>query len=140
MESKEELAAVLAEWRTLLGDRPEAVKVPGRGLWPVTAADDRRYVLKRLSPWRNLPIADEARVLRFLAESGVPVAEFLITERAALIASPAEHAYVLMPWLPTDTFTAAELVGLEEAVGAAVAGCIRPWPGIPGRPTPIGSS
>ncbi|WP_152360248.1 phosphotransferase enzyme family protein [Microlunatus speluncae] len=133
MESRDELDAVLAEWRTLLGDHPTAEKVPHRGLWWVTAADDRRYVLKRLGPWRNLPLADEARVLRHLSTSGVLVAEFLITERAALLAHPAEHPYVLMPLLPNDPFTATELVDLEERIGAAVAHLHRalasyPWP------------
>ncbi len=133
MESKEQLAAVLAEWRTLLGDDPAAEKVPNRGLWWVTATDGRGYVLKRLSPWRNLPIADEARVLRHLSASGVPAAEFMITEQVGLIASPVDQAYVLLPCLATDTFADGELVGLEEHVGAAVAELHRalaryPWP------------
>lgn len=133
MESSERTHTVLVAWRTLLGDHPKAEPDPERGLWSVIATDSRRYVLKRLSPWRNLPIADEARVLRHLATNGVPVAEFMITEQAALVAGDGEHSYVLMPWLPTDVFASARLVDLDEVVGAAVAELHRalaayPWP------------
>lgn len=114
--------AVFKDWRTILGDQPSlGAEVPGRELWPVTATCGECYFLKRLSPWRNLPVADEARVLRRLSAQGIGVAEFLITEHATVVAGEADDTFVLMPRLERDEVDPADLVALEESVGAAVA-------------------
>ena len=126
--------SVLAEWQTVLGERAGlGDESPGRALWPVTAANGARYLLKRLGPWRNLPLADEARILQHVARRGVPVAEFVPTDRATLYAGEIEESFVLMPRLANDPCTAAELVPVEPAIGAAVAHLHRalasyPWP------------
>ncbi len=125
---------VLEEWKTVLGEKVElSAPYTGRELWPVTAEDGSRYFLKRLGPWRNLPVADEARILIHLARQGVRVAEFLPTDRATLYAGPVEDSFVLMPWLPNDHFNAGELVSLEETIGSALAElhlalATYPWP------------
>jgi len=112
----------LGEWKTILGERVGfGEEVTGRDLWPVTAEDGARYFLKRLSPWRNLPLADEARILRYLAGQGVGVAEFLPTDHATLYAEQVGEPYILIPRLSSDRFSAAELVPLEEKIGEAVA-------------------
>lgn len=111
----------LEDWKTILGDKVEIDDASAwRDLWPVTAEDGARYFLKRVSPWRNLPLADEARILRHLAMRGVPVAEFLPTDRATLYTGAVEESFVLMPRLASDQFTAAELVALEETIGGAL--------------------
>ena len=124
----------LGDWKTILGEQVElGEEVTGRDLWSVTAEDGARYFLKRLSPWRNLPLADEARILRYLAGQGVGVAEFLPTDRATLYAEQAGESFILIPRLASDRFSAAELVPLEEKIGGALADLHRalagyPWP------------
>jgi Ser/Thr protein kinase RdoA (MazF antagonist) len=113
---------VLEDWKTILGEKVELGDIsPGRDLWPVTAEDGARYFLKRLSPWRNLPLADEARILMHLAWQGVRVAEFLPTDRATLYAAEAEDSFILIPRLANDHFDVVELVSLEEKIGGALA-------------------
>jgi len=113
---------VLEDWKTILGGKVEiGDPFAGRDLWPITAEDGARYFLKRLGPWRNLPVADEARILRHLAGAGIRVAEFLPTDRATLYAGEVEDSFVLMPRLESDQFSASELVSLEKTIGAAVA-------------------
>jgi Ser/Thr protein kinase RdoA (MazF antagonist) len=113
---------VLADWKTIIGARAElGDEYAGRDLWSVMAEDGARYVLKRLGPWRNLPLADEARILRHLANLGVPVAEFLLTDRATLHAGEVEESFVLIPLLMNDRFTSPDLIPLEPTIGASVA-------------------
>lgn len=120
--SKHKLNTVSRAWRTVLGETVEIGDVfAGRDLWPVTAEDGVRYFLKRISPWRNLPLADEARVLRHLASHGVRVAEFLPTDDARLYAKLAEDTFILIPELASDHFSAVELVDMEEQIGGGLA-------------------
>lgn len=125
---------VLADWRTILGNGVELGEGQvGRDLWPVTAEDGAQYFLKRLGPWRNLPLADEARVLRYLSAQGIGVAEFLPTDAATLYAGEIEESWVLMPKLANDHFDATELVALEGTIGRELAKLHRalagyPWP------------
>lgn len=129
---------MLGAWATILGAAEACVVGENheeRHLWPVTASDGAAYMLKRLSPWRNLPLADEARVLRYLALQGVRVAEYLPTDDACLYAGMREDPWVLMPWLPHDVFTPAELAeaSRSEAIGGMIARMHRalasyPWP------------
>ena len=122
MPTKSTPLTVLEDWKTILGDKVEIDDESAwRDLWPVTAEDRARYFLKRLGPWRNLPLADEARILTHLARQGVRVAEFLPTDRATLYAGAVEDAFILIPRLASDHFTAAELVSLEETIGGDVA-------------------
>jgi Ser/Thr protein kinase RdoA (MazF antagonist) len=129
-----QLTAILRNWATLVGDQVSpGAEDTGRELWPVIARDGAQYYLKRLSPWRNLPLADEARVLRWLSQQGVDVAEFLITDQAALFARDAEDSFVLIPRITSDRLNPAEVLELEEAVGRAIAGlhlalAAYPWP------------
>ena len=113
---------MLEDWKTVLGEKVGIDDESAwRDLWPVTAEDGARYFLKRLGPWRNLPLADEARILTHLARQGVPVAEFLPTERATLYAGAVEDSFVLIPRLASDHFGATELVFLGETIGRALA-------------------
>lgn len=126
--------AILDAWQTILGDTPRlGDPAEGRDLWPVTASDDAPYLLKRLGPWRNLPLADEVRVLAHVARHGLPVAEFIPTDGATLFAGAIEDSFVLMPRLAQDAFTAAELASHEATIGRAVGHLHRvlaqyPWP------------
>jgi len=122
MPTKHTPLTVLEDWKTILGDTVELDDVSAwRDLWPITAEDGARYFLKRLGPWRNLPVADEVRILQHLARQGVPVAEFLPTDRATLYAGAVEDSFVLIPRLASDHFGATELVSLEETIGRALA-------------------
>jgi Ser/Thr protein kinase RdoA (MazF antagonist) len=130
----EDATTALRSWATIIGE-PATLGVDdaGRELWPVTAEDGRAYFLKRVSPWRNLPLADEARVLRWLAGHGIDVAEFLITDAAALFALVGDARFVLMPQLATDRLDAGETLAAGVAAGRAVAQLHRalqayPWP------------
>lgn len=128
----ERLGVAFSEWRSILGAAPAVgQEVAGRELWPVTAEDGCRYFLKRLGPWRNLPVADEARVLRWLSRHGVEVAEFMITDRAMLFAGAVEDSYVLIPRLASDELSPPEALGAEEAVGGAIAQLHRQLAGYP---------
>lgn len=130
----ERLSAAVSDWISILGATPAVgQEVAGRELWPVVAEDGSHYFLKRLGPWRNLPVADEARVLRWLSGHGVSVAEFMITERATLFAGAVEDAFVLIPRIAADRLGPSEVIGMEEVVGAAIAELHRqlaayPWP------------
>jgi Ser/Thr protein kinase RdoA (MazF antagonist) len=116
------LTTVLRCWSTILGDRPVlGAEDTGRELWPVTAEDGNQYFLKRVSPWRNLPLADEARVLRWLNDHDIDVAEYLITDQAAEAGRVADDSFVLMPCLPADELDAAETLAMEATIGRAVA-------------------
>ena len=121
MPTKHTPLTVLEDWKTVLGEKVElGDESAGRDLWPVTAEDGARFFLKRLGPWRNLPLADEARILTHLARQGIRVAEFLPTDRATLYAGEVEESFVLIPRLASDHFDAAELVTLEEKIGGAL--------------------
>ena len=62
MSTKPAPVTMLGEWKTILGDRVEIDEATAwRDLWAITAEDGARYFLKCLGPWRNLPLADEAR-------------------------------------------------------------------------------
>ncbi|MGC4105217.1 MAG: phosphotransferase [Thermomicrobiales bacterium] len=114
--------AILDEWRTILGANPRlGDRAEGRDLWPVTAECGASCMLKRLGPWRNLPLADEARVLAHLSRCGISVAEFIPTDRASLYAGELAECFVLMPRLEQDAFDAAEVIAHETAIGNAVA-------------------
>ncbi|SDS01692.1 phosphotransferase enzyme family protein [Microlunatus soli] len=134
MPTTEQLGPILNDWRTVLGDNATAgAEFEGRELWPVTATDGRCYFLKRLGPWRNLPLADEFRVLRHLAARGILVAEYLITDRARLYAGAIEDSYVLMPRLAESRLDRRAVLALEPVIGAAVADLHaalagHPWP------------
>lgn len=122
MPDEYDIDTVLRAWSTVLGNGQRAVsQYPERELWLVRANDEREYYLKRLGPWRNLPLADEARVLRFLADDGVNVAEFIPTDHARLYAGEIEDSFVLMPRLPSDRFSAKEVLAEETSIGALVA-------------------
>ncbi|QGN33077.1 phosphotransferase enzyme family protein [Microlunatus sp. Gsoil 973] len=128
------LSVVLQSWATVLGTHPcVGPEQAGRALWPVVADGGAEYFLKRLGPWRNLPVADEARVLRRLAAEGIEVAEFMITDHARLFAGEIQDSYVLMPRIPADVFQPSEVLDLEETVGGAIGRLHRalagyPWP------------
>lgn len=134
METSHQLTAVLNAWTSILGTSPYlGIEDPGRELWPIVAEDGTHYFLKRLSPWRNLPVADEARVLRWLSQHHIDVAEFMITEHAAVTAEQSHDAYILIPRLATDSLPVADVLDLESTVGRAIAELHQalaayPWP------------
>ncbi|GAB3925429.1 hypothetical protein GCM10011575_05730 [Microlunatus endophyticus] len=114
--------SILRSWTTILGAAPQlGAEHTGRELWPVTAEDGLHYFLKRLGPWRNLPVADEARVLRWLAREGIAVAEFVITDDARLSAGEVEDSFVLIPKIAADPLEPPEVLATEERVGVKIA-------------------
>lgn len=134
MNTSPQLTAVLSDWATILSANPTlGAEDTGRELWPITAEDGTHYFLKRLSPWRNLPVADEARVLRWLSQQHIGVAEFMITEHAKLTAERAEDSFILIPRLANDQLTPIETLDLEETIGKSIAQLHQalasyPWP------------
>lgn len=122
MVTTNEMTTILQNWTTLLGSEPLAEpEYTGREIWPITAEGGGRYFLKRVGPWRNLPMADQARVLRWLAQQGIAVAEFMITEHATLFAGRPEDSFVLIPHIDADQPEPAAVLGMEETVGHAIA-------------------
>lgn len=122
MQDEYDIDAILGDWNHILGTSRHGVsRYPERELWLITAEGGRDYYLKRLGPWRNLPLANEARVLRFLAGEGVHVAEFIPTDKAKIHAGEIDDSFVLMPRLQHDHFTAREILAREEEIGALVA-------------------
>lgn len=124
----------LKSWSTILGPTPTLhAEYQGRGLWPVTASSHGEFFLKRLDPWRNLPIADEARVLVHLAREGIRVPELLLTESATITADVAGDQFVLQPRLASESLTPAEILASENVIGREAArlhAALRtyPWP------------
>ncbi|MGO1976510.1 phosphotransferase enzyme family protein [Brachybacterium tyrofermentans] len=134
MASRHELQDLLLHWTTLLGPQPSlGPELPARQLWPVTSGDGRKFVLKHVGPWRNLPLADQARILSHLSSSGVLVAPFLVTENAAVYAGDADESFVLIPWIDHDSAPSGRSSEREFLVGGAlaelhVALANYPWP------------
>lgn len=113
---------ILHSWARILGPQPEIVeRFPGRDLWRIQASDMQHFYLKRYGPWRNLPLEDEARVLHYLASSGIGVAELLATDEGLPHAGSAEELLVLFPHLEAVTLNATETLASEKAVGRAMA-------------------
>ncbi|MGP5086892.1 phosphotransferase enzyme family protein [Brachybacterium tyrofermentans] len=122
MFTNAELSVHLQQWRTVLGDSPHlGAEQPGRELWPVTAEDGRRYFLKRLGPWRNLPVADQARVLSHLAKSGISVAELLITDEAKLYAGAVDDSFTLLSFIEHDEPHTIDSLDADRLAGGMVA-------------------
>ncbi|MBO0811384.1 MAG: phosphotransferase [Microlunatus sp.] len=134
MDISTQLTTVLGDWTTLLGASPTlGAEDTGRELWPITAEDGTDYFLKRLSPWRNLPVADEARVLRWLSQQRIDTAEFMITDHATVTARRLDDSFVLIPRLASDQLRPPEVLDLEETIGQAIAELHQalagyPWP------------
>jgi Ser/Thr protein kinase RdoA (MazF antagonist) len=117
-----DLTNILREWESVLGSTPAFyLHSSGRELWLVRSRTNEFYYLKRLGPWRNLPLEDEALILNHLGKHGVPVAEFMKTDQKLLHAGAVEDSFVLIPQLQSDDFNADELLTLEPAIGSAVA-------------------
>lgn len=113
---------IIRAWGSLLGENPEVVADPsGRELWFVQGEDSLKYILKRLGPWPNLPLADEVRVLQHLAYQGILVSQFVPTDAATIFAGEVEESFVLQPMLPNDLFTPAETLRFEDVIGKALA-------------------
>lgn len=113
---------VLQHWSTILGgDAKVGDEFDGRFLWEVTGCKGTVWYLKQLSPWRNLPIADEARVLIHLRKSGVTVPEYELTEEGSITAHHNGDTFVLMPGLANCVLSQMETLSSEEAVGEAIA-------------------
>lgn len=134
MFTTDRLTSILQAWNTLLGDHVSIGSEDiGRELWPVIAGDGSQYFLKRLGPWRNLPVADEARVVRWLSRQGIDVAEFMITDHATLFAGPVEDSFVLIPCIASDRLDPPEVLQAEHGIGEAIARLHKalaayPWP------------
>jgi Ser/Thr protein kinase RdoA (MazF antagonist) len=122
MITDDQLDVVQTCWTTVLGTAARrGPALSGRQLWPVTADDGRAYFLKRLGPWRNLPVADEARILRWLANHGIDVADFMITDSASIFAGAPEDSFVLIPRLDSDDLEPSEVIAAERSVGQTIA-------------------
>ena len=119
---KSQLLECLAEWQTLLGQNPMVEDGDTvRELWSVVSAYGQRYFLKRLGPWRNLPVLSEYRMLIHLLEEGVLVPAFLLTDDGLITAGPTEDSFVLMRAFEYEHRLAADTPRFEYEVGSATA-------------------
>ena len=119
---KSQLLMCLAEWQTLLGENPMLeIGDNVRELWPVESVHGERYFLKRLGPWRNLPVLSEYRMIIHLLEEGVCVPAFLLTDDGAITAGPTEDSFVLMRAFEHEHRLAADIPRFEPEVGSATA-------------------
>ena len=119
---KSQLLECLAEWQTLLGQNPMVEDGDTvRELWSVVSAYGQRYFLKRLGPWRNLPVLSEYRMLIHLLEEGVLVPAFLLTDDGLITAGPTEDSFVLMRAFEHGHRLAADIPRFEYEVGSATA-------------------
>ncbi len=120
---------VLEAWSNVLGSPHVRELTPDR-VWEVSDHGDARYVLKRISgqfadPARRF--IDEARVLSFLQEQGLPVAVPVPCDNGSVYAADASGAlFALTPMLPAgETSSAAPLDAADAAryrnVGATIA-------------------
>lgn len=119
---KSQLLMCLSEWQTLLGENPMLeIGDNVRELWPVESVHGERYFLKRLGPWRNLPVLSEYRMIIHLLEEGVRVPAFLLTDDGAITAGPTEDSFVLMRAFEHEHRLAADIPRFESEVGSATA-------------------
>jgi len=119
---KSQLLKQLADWQTLVGENPTLHSGDEiRELWQVQSVYGERYYLKRLGPWRNLPVLSEYRMLIHLLEEGVCVPAFQLTDGGAVTAGPTEDSFVLMRALQHVHLDAAEIPHFESEVGGATA-------------------
>ncbi|MFN7829655.1 MAG: phosphotransferase enzyme family protein, partial [Armatimonadota bacterium] len=88
---------------------------------PVESEHGERYFLKRLGPWRNLPVLSEYRMIIHLLEEGVRVPAFLLTDGGAISAGPTEDSFVLMRAFENEHRLAADIPRFESEVGSATA-------------------
>jgi len=116
------LLTQLAEWQSIVGENPTLDIVDDlRELWQVQSVYGERYYLKRLGPWRNLPVLSEYRMLVHLLEEGVRVPAFLLTDDGAVTAGPIENSFVLMRALQHVHLPANEIPHHESEIGIATA-------------------
>jgi Ser/Thr protein kinase RdoA (MazF antagonist) len=119
---KSQLLKQLADWQTLVGENPTLDVVDDlRELWRVQSVYGERYYLKRLGPWRNLPVLSEYRMLVHLLEEGVRVPAFLLTDDGAVTAGPIDDSFVLMRALQHVHLPANEIPHHESEIGIATA-------------------
>jgi Ser/Thr protein kinase RdoA (MazF antagonist) len=112
----------LAEWQTILGENPTLEFGDNvRELWQVESEHGERYFLKRLGPWRNLPVLSEYRMIIHVLEEGVRVPAFLLTDDGAISAGPTEDSFVLMRAFEQEHRLAADIPRFESEVGSATA-------------------
>lgn len=117
------LQHVLGEWAGVVGD-DVTIHVGDddvRELWPVDTSHGGRYYLKRLGPWRNLPILNEYRMLAHLLQEGVRVPLFLLTDSGAITGGAEEDSFVLIRALANESLTPLKVVASEDKVGRATA-------------------
>lgn len=113
---------ILANWLSPLGVNASIVQeFTGRDLWLIHAMDGTNYYLKKYGPWRNLPLADEYRLLRYLDSRGIRVGKLMPTDSATLFAGDPDESFVLIPQLKSSPMSAADVLISEEAIGRAVA-------------------
>lgn len=113
---------LLTNWMSMLGRSASIVRhFPGRDLWLIQATDGTNYYLKKYGPWRNLPLADEALVLRYLNRQDVHVAEILPTDDGDVFAGHPDESFVLIPQLKSSPMSATDVLISEEAIGCAMA-------------------
>ncbi|MEY3602313.1 MAG: hypothetical protein RL169_1557 [Armatimonadota bacterium] len=119
---KSQLRKCLAQWQTILGENPTPkIGDDVRELWSVESTYGQRYFLKRLGPWRNLPVLSEYRMLIHLLEEGMRVPAFLLTDDGAITAGSTEDSFVLMRAFEHEHRLAADIPRFESEVGSATA-------------------
>jgi len=119
---KSQLLKQLADWQTVVGENLTLDVVDDlRELWLVQSVYGERYYLKRLGPWRNLPVLSEYRMLVHLLEEGVRVPAFLLTDDGAVTAGPIDDSFVLMRALQHVHLPANEIPHHESEIGIATA-------------------
>lgn len=119
---------IVAAWAGVLGTEPAARSLVADRVWDVTAANGVRYALKRVTrfdgtdPVRRL--ADEARILGYLAGDGLPVAVPVLSDLGRVYAVDGDgDLHTLTPLLPRGEPSS---VRLEDAahyrgIGAVLA-------------------
>jgi Ser/Thr protein kinase RdoA (MazF antagonist) len=116
------LLTQLAEWQSIVGENPTLDVIDDlRELWQVQSVYGERYYLKRLGPWRNLPVLSEYRMLVHLLEEGVRVPAFQLTDVGTVTAGPKEDSFVLMRALHHVHLPATDIPDYESEVGSATA-------------------
>lgn len=116
------LREVLNAWRSKLGATPQLkLHSEGRELWRVAGSSGDRYFLKRLGPWRNLPLEDEAAVLEFLSDRGIRTTPFVPTDNGSLFAGEIEDSFVLIPEIGNQEISPEMLLEQEHAIGTEIA-------------------
>ncbi len=115
---------VLEAWSNLVR-RPRVEKAPHGSAWMVHGDDGLSFVLKQVpgfdlaDPRKRL--AEQHRILSYLAERGLPVACPLVTNDGQIYAEGDDAVYALTPLLPAENIDMTHRPELHREVGRTIA-------------------